>query len=51
MFQNYTATSMLSNNVNKLIGRRENGRIMTAVKGDVAKHGTSTGVDPTGLGM
>ena len=50
MFRNQPATSILSNNTNELIGRRQQGGVMLAVKGEVAKYATSTGADPTGLG-
>ena len=49
MFQHYVATSILSNNTNELIGARQQGGVMTIVKGDIAKYAISTGADPTGL--
>ena len=50
LFQHQPATSMLSNNSNELIGRRQQGRAMIDVRGEVSKHTTATGSDPTGLG-
>ena len=50
MFKIQPAKSMLSNNKNERTGRRKQGGIMVEVKGDFAKHATSTGADFTGLG-
>ena len=33
----------------KLLGKQQ-GRVITVVKGQIAKYATSTGADPTGLG-
>ena len=41
---------MLSNSTNELIGKRQQGGLMIAVKGEVSKYATATGADPTGLG-
>ena len=50
IFLNHPAASMLSNNANELVGRRQQGEVITAAKGEIAKHATSTGADPTRLG-
>ena len=42
VFQNYADTSILSNNTNELIGRRQQGIVMTIVKRDIVKCATST---------
>ena len=50
LFRHQPATYILSNNTNELIGRRKKGGSMIAVKGEVSKHATATGADPTCLG-
>ena len=50
MFRHQPATSMISNNTNELIGRRQEGGSMIAVKVEVSKNATTIGADPTGLG-
>ena len=50
MLQNNLATSTLRNNMNELIGRRQQYGSMKAAQGEVAKHATSTGTDPTSVG-
>ena len=41
---------MLSNNSNELTRRRQQGSSMLVVRGEVSKHATAAGADPTGLG-
>ena len=50
MFENQLATSILSNNKNKLTGRRQKCVVMSVVKGECSKHATYIGAAPTGLG-
>ena len=49
-FHHQPATSTLSNDSNKWTGRRQQGGSMLAVRAEMSKHETATGVDPTGLG-
>ena len=42
MFRNHPDASMLSNNKNELIGRRQPGRSATSVKGEITKYVMST---------
>ena len=50
LFCHQLATSILSNNSNELTGRRQQGGAMLIVRGEVSKHTTTTGANPTGLG-
>ena len=50
IFRNEPSTQILINNVNELIGRRQQGGVMTLAKGDFTKCITSTGSDPICLG-
>ena len=50
LFRHQPASSIHNNNSNELIGKRQQGGIMMAIRGEVAKHATVTGADPTGLG-
>ena len=49
LFRHELATSMLSNNSNRLTSRRQQGSSMLVVIGEVSKHLTATSADPTGL--
>ena len=50
LFRHQPASSIHNNNSNELIGKRQQGGIMMAIRGEVSKHATVTGADPTGLG-
>ena len=50
LFRHQPATSMLSNDSNELIGKRQQGGSMLAVRGKVSKHATVAGANPTCLG-
>ena len=50
LFRHQPASSIHNNNSNELIGKRQQGGIMMAMRGEVSKHATVTGADPTGLG-
>ena len=41
---------MLSNNMNELIGIRQQGGVMIGVKGETSKYESAVGANPTGLG-
>ena len=49
MLRNQLATSMLSDNENELIGRRQQGGAITEAQVEIDKHKTSTGADSTRL--
>ena len=50
LFLYQPTTSILSSNSNELIGKRQQGGSMSAVRGDASKCATVAGADPTGLG-
>ena len=50
LFRHKPASSIHNNNSNELIGKRQQGGVMLAIRGQVSKHATGTGSDPTGLG-
>ena len=50
LFRHQPTTSPLSNDSIELIGKRQQGRSMLVVRGQVPKHATFVGADPTCLG-